>query len=58
MIILVGTKSDLENNREISQKDAEEFCLKNGIIKYIETSAKSNKNIDFLLQEIKRNCVI
>jgi Ras-related protein Rab-2A len=44
-IILIGNKSDLEDKREVSSKEAEELAQKNNIT-YIETSAKNCKNIN------------
>lgn len=41
-MILVGNKSDM--NREVDEKLAQEFC-QNHNISFIETSAKTNKNV-------------
>ena len=48
--ILVGNKCDLEEERVVTKKEAEEFARTLGL-KYIETSAKERINIDetFLL---------
>ena len=43
-IILVGNKSDLEKERQVSKEDAEKFAEMNGLI-FLETSAKEAKNI-------------
>eukprot|EP01102_Stenamoeba_stenopodia_P010435 TRINITY_DN3145_c0_g1_i1.p1 TRINITY_DN3145_c0_g1~~TRINITY_DN3145_c0_g1_i1.p1 ORF type:complete len:297 (-),score=65.01 TRINITY_DN3145_c0_g1_i1:122-1012(-) len=42
--ILVGTKSDSKNTREISREEIEEFAKKHSLA-YIETSAKTGENI-------------
>ena len=43
-VILLGNKTDLENERKIPPEDAAEFCLKNGYI-FMETSCLKNKNV-------------
>ncbi|KAJ6252499.1 ras-like protein [Anaeramoeba flamelloides] len=50
-IVLMGNKSDLENDRIVSRKEAEEFSKKNSL-SYFETSAKSGKNIQESIQEV------
>ncbi|RMG32531.1 MAG: GTP-binding protein [Methanobacteriota archaeon] len=42
--VLVGNKSDLENSREVSTEEAEQWATAHGM-KYFETSALQNKNI-------------
>ena len=44
MKILVGNKSDLKSQRQVSREEAEMFAENEGM-KYIETSAKSNTNV-------------
>ncbi|KAI2788353.1 Ras-related protein Rab-2A [Penicillium oxalicum] len=47
VVILVGNKSDLadssssSNQRQVTQKEAEEWCRMNNVVRYVETSAKS-----------------
>ena len=43
-ITLIGNKSDLVNDRQVSTSEAEEFAKAHNI-KYLETSAKSGSNI-------------
>ncbi len=43
--ILVGTKSDLIDERQVPSEDAQEFASENGLC-YIETSAKSGDNVE------------
>ena len=43
-VLLVGNKSDLENDRQVSFEQAENYA-KNNFIQYIETSAVNNQNI-------------
>ena len=47
---LVGNKSDLEDNRAISQTEANNFAEEHNL-PYIETSAKEGFNIDELFEE-------
>ncbi|KRX11096.1 P-loop containing nucleoside triphosphate hydrolase [Pseudocohnilembus persalinus] len=42
--ILIGNKSDLESEREVSYQEGENLALENNMI-FIETSAKNNKNV-------------
>jgi GTPase SAR1 family protein len=49
--ILVAAKSDLHEERVVSEREGRKFAKKNGI-PYIETSAKSNLNIDVCFQEL------
>nr|CAB99174.1 related to GTP-binding protein rab2 [Neurospora crassa] len=56
VVILVGNKADLteandenegENNkREVTRKEAEEWARRNGVLEYVETSAKSGENVE------------
>ncbi len=43
-IILIGNKTDLENEREVSTEEAQAFANEKGF-PYIETSVLANKNI-------------
>ena len=55
IIIIVGNKIDLKDNRKISKEDAENFCTKNNL-KYFEVSAKERTNIkDLILLSINNN---
>ena len=45
MKVLLGTKSDLISEREVSQKDGEKLAKNNGF-HYFETSAKEGTNVD------------
>ena len=49
--ILVGSKADLENSREVSYDDGQELALKENFDLFIEVSAKMNFNIDVLFYE-------
>ena len=51
--VLVGNKSDLEIDNNLDQNIIKEFAEENKI-KYIETSAKDNKNINELFEEMGR----
>jgi Ras-related protein Rab-2A len=43
-IILIGNKKDLENKRQVTKEEGEEFAKKNGIM-FLETSAKTKENV-------------
>lgn len=44
--IIVGNKSDLEDERTVKESKIESWCEKNGKHEYFETSAKDNENVD------------
>lgn len=52
VIALVGNKSDLTNQREVSFQEAKEFAEANGMGMFIETSAKTADNINELFTKI------
>ena len=60
-IILIGNKSDLEDKREVTFQEGEEFAKNNGLY-FFETSAKNFKNIkeafNKLTEEIYENIEI
>ncbi|OAF67058.1 Ras-related protein Rap-2a [Intoshia linei] len=51
LIIIIGNKCDLQNEREVSTSEGEAYALKHDCIFY-ETSAKNNINIHELFQRI------
>lgn len=52
--LLVGNKSDLEDNREVSKSEANAFAGSHRIFGYVETSAKDNSNVDDAFYKIAR----
>jgi len=50
VVVLVGNKSDLaqgdENKREVTRQEAEAWARKNGVLEYVETSAKSGEGVE------------
>lgn len=47
VVILVGNKADLANEkREVSAEEASEWARRNGVLRYVETSAKSGENVE------------
>ena len=50
-IILIGNKSDLEENRQVTIEDAKEFIKENEISFFQETSAKTGKNTKEVFEE-------
>jgi GTPase SAR1 family protein len=49
--ILIANKTDLTYEREVSKKEGEEFANSQGI-KYVETSAKTDKNINLAFENL------
>lgn len=45
VIILIGNKSDLENQRQVPTEDAKEFAEKEGLF-FLETSALESTNVE------------
>ena len=50
-IVLVGNKSDLENERKISYEEGKNLKIKNKLDYFIETSAKTGDNAKTVLIE-------
>ncbi|KHN98223.1 GTP-binding protein rab2 [Metarhizium album ARSEF 1941] len=50
VVVLVGNKADLaqqeDNKREVTRQEAEEWARRNGVLEYVETSAKSGENVE------------
>ena len=51
-IILIGNKSDLENERKISKEQGELYAKNNNLIKFYESSAKNGINVQSTFIEI------
>lgn len=49
--ILIGTKSDLVSERQVSREEALRFAENEGMT-YLECSAKTNKNVDDIFTKI------
>ncbi|KAK2944492.1 putative Ypt/Rab-type GTPase ypt7 [Blattamonas nauphoetae] len=52
--IVLGNKSDLEDQRTVATQRAEEWCESKGNILFYETSSKDNCNVDEAFMEIAR----
>lgn len=58
VVILVGNKSDLagdnsdSNQRRVTREEAEEWCRKNNVLRYLETSAKSGEGVERAFLEV------
>ncbi|KAK4166181.1 P-loop containing nucleoside triphosphate hydrolase protein [Cladorrhinum sp. PSN259] len=53
VVVLVGNKADLaesapdgNNRREVTRAEAEEWARRNGVLEYVETSAKSGEGVE------------
>lgn len=46
VIYLIGNRSDLEDDREVTRERAIEFCKQYNIDKFFETSAKTGDNVE------------
>ena len=51
-VVIVGTKKDLVEQRQINYETARQFAEENGCLFYAETSAKTNEGITELFTEI------
>uniref|UniRef100_A0A182YAK1 Uncharacterized protein n=1 Tax=Anopheles stephensi TaxID=30069 RepID=A0A182YAK1_ANOST len=54
--VVLGNKIDLEN-RAVSTKRAQQWCLTKNDIPYFETSAKEGINVDLAFQTIAKNAI-
>lgn len=63
VVVLVGNKSDLaaastvsgqngDNQRQVTKEEAEEWCRQNGVMQYVETSAKSGEGVERAFLEV------
>ncbi|KAL8712795.1 MAG: hypothetical protein Q9220_003003 [cf. Caloplaca sp. 1 TL-2023] len=43
---------DKENKRAVTREEAEEWCRRNGVLKYVETSAKSGAGVEVAFLEV------
>lgn len=57
VVILVGNKSDLAdaeggNKRAVTKEEAEDWCRREGVMRYVETSAKSGEGVERAFLEV------
>lgn len=55
MVVVVGTKSDLSNKRQVTSEEAEALCSRVGGAFFVETSTKANHNIKQLFKRIAQS---
>ena len=55
--IIVGNKSDLEDERSVSTQSAVEFALADDAAAVVECSAKENDNIELLFEALARKLI-
>jgi len=51
-IVLIGNKSDLDKDRQVSYEEGKKYLDDDEVLKFFETSAKTGENIKKLFQEI------
>jgi small GTP-binding protein len=51
-MILVGNKTDLDDSRQVSTHLGQKLATENGNMLFIETSAKSNNNVEQAFKKI------
>ncbi|CAH3042185.1 ras-related protein Rab-22A-like [Pocillopora verrucosa] len=54
LIAIAGNKCDKADQREVLEEEAEEFANSEEAI-FVETSARTNKNVHWLFEELSRN---
>ena len=52
VLILIGTKCDLEKDRKVSVEEAKQFAKSSGYVEYIEVSAKNGTNIQYCVKQM------
>ena len=66
VIILVGNKADLANEstnvqggtkRAVQREEAEQWCKREGVMTYVETSAKSGEGVERAFLEVAEEAV-
>jgi len=57
-IVLIGNKCDKVDERKITKEEIDDFCKKNNIDNYYETSAKIGEGIHQMFQEVVRKLFI
>ncbi|KAK8086967.1 hypothetical protein PG994_001941 [Apiospora phragmitis] len=56
VVILVGNKADLageeDNKREVTVAEAQDWARQNGVLQYVETSAKSGEGVELAFMQV------
>lgn len=55
-MVLVATKSDMEDDRKVTRKQGEQLAEKYSL-EFLETSAKENSNIDRAFELLTRDVI-
>ena len=56
VIMMIGNKCDLVEEREVSREEAEQLAKQLGL-KYFETSAKSGSNVEAIFEELAKDMI-
>ncbi len=52
--VVIGNKSDKENERKVPESKIKQYCASKNIVAYFETSAKDNFNVEKAFEEVGR----
>lgn len=58
ILILIGNKSDLDEQRVVSKEIIEEYCISNDIENYFEASSKTGENVHEIFKTIVKKLFI
>jgi small GTP-binding protein len=55
--VLIGSKADLADQRQISEQEAKEFAEKHNFSLFLECSAKTGQNVDNIFSDLTRDII-
>ncbi len=56
--LLIGSKADLADQRQISENEAKQFAKENNFTQYLECSAKTGQNVDIIFSSITKEIIM